>query len=889
MSCNMNKIRTLFGRMCQPSEVWGSGDKYYGLENQGATCYLNSVLQVLYMTKAFRERVTSHVRNNPETECIDSELSDLFLELDEKRARTLNITKKLKINNVNEQRDAADVYEKILRLTDREASQIFHGKLTNRNTCQKCQTPTQSEAGFWDLPLPLSNNDDYSVERCILDFFRPSKISRDNQMYCETCDEKCDAVLECEMTHAPEVLVLLLKRFEFDLTLGNYIKINSSVDVPLVLNIQNQIYELHAFVEHLGEQRFGRYIATIKGHHDGRWYTFDDSNVMVSRNQYFQWHPTEKSQTAYLLFYQKRKAAKYNGLVNLGATCYLNSVLQVLFMTEDFRESVKNHVRNDPWTVHIDRELSNLFSELEQCWAYTYNITRKLEIINVHEHRDAAEHYEKILRLTSPEASQIFHGELKNISTCQHCNDMTERTTGFWHLPLSLVDSEDGCSVLTSLVDFFHKDVQMYCEKCDETRDASLSCELKHHPEVLVFLIKRFEYDSRHMRNVKNNTAMAVPFTLHMPLTYELYACVEHCGELSYGHYIARAISRDEGRCYTFDDISVHLQSFQGHSDYKCPAAYLLFYCKQKEEVSAHEVEEAIADQNTNDEKEKEGEEESISNATVTPESKDDRAEPMSLDETINNGEAIHEQTPRILRIPENNRDHEERFEEGKEADCKISDRKETCSIDMDSFTNSFSKMSFSECKDSMLPQGDNSSVNQSHGTSNWDQFYNQQSDGERMNTLDEKTNSLYESGLRERQKHCGPKIKLCFRLKMGTQGEHEKTIDGDCSQVRVTSEPVEEVNSSPQPYPDNEDCKRSICHNRQSKSSDCSQTEPREPRTDTRRKERALAHESRFDGVESVDVTQTGETETLKFKPKERQGNTKQKAEHEVRLVTHV
>lgn len=34
----------------------------------------------------------------------------------------------------------------------------------------------------------------------------------------------------------------------------------------------------------------------------------------------------------------------YHGLKSPGLTCYLNSILQVLFMTEDFREAVKGFV-----------------------------------------------------------------------------------------------------------------------------------------------------------------------------------------------------------------------------------------------------------------------------------------------------------------------------------------------------------------------------------------------------------------------------------------------------------------------------------------------------------------------------------------------------------------
>nr|XP_024655425.1 ubiquitin carboxyl-terminal hydrolase 17-like protein C [Maylandia zebra] len=290
-------------------------NRYHGLINQGATDYLNSVLQVLFMTKDFRKAVTRYSGENPHSEFLDHHLKVLFDDLQNHTAYSYKITQKLGIDNVYEQRDAAECLEKVLRMTSPDASQIFHGQLVNKTTCSKGHIQTDRDAPFWLLPLSLvdSCSKDYSVVKGIEEFFKPSDFCGENQMYCEQCDDKVDATMRDIIKHHPDVLCLLLKRFEFNYNYMSHFKITCSVEVPYTLQIpESQKYELYAFLDHFGDLRGGHYSATIKiqEDHRDRWYQFDDTRVTELGFQPFQLDNTEKSQTTYLLFYSKKKDGK---------------------------------------------------------------------------------------------------------------------------------------------------------------------------------------------------------------------------------------------------------------------------------------------------------------------------------------------------------------------------------------------------------------------------------------------------------------------------------------------------------------------------------------------------------------------------------------------------
>ncbi|XP_069026047.1 ubiquitin carboxyl-terminal hydrolase 48-like isoform X2 [Embiotoca jacksoni] len=276
----------------------------------------------------------------------------------------------------------------------------------------------------------------------------------------------------------------------------------------------------------------------------------------------------------------------YHGLNSPGLTCYLNSVLQVLFMTKDFREAVKRCCSQDSTT--IDQHLRELFHNLGKRTARTHDVILKLGITDVYEQRDAAEYLEKILCLTSPEASKMFKGELNHKTTCGECNKRNDCRSLFWILPLAVEDSRSKTFNVEGLQAFFRAqrlsgDDRMYCERCDEKRDADTEWEITQHPDVLTLLLKRFTFDDERRCFVKLHCRAAAPRTLHLEkYVYDLYAVVNHFGTLSGGHYMAEIRSFETGWWYCFDDGTVKRSKPEllGDDYLRSCTAYLLMYRK---------------------------------------------------------------------------------------------------------------------------------------------------------------------------------------------------------------------------------------------------------------------------------------------------------------------
>ncbi|XP_008321327.1 ubiquitin carboxyl-terminal hydrolase 47 isoform X2 [Cynoglossus semilaevis] len=249
----------------------------------------------------------------------------------------------------------------------------------------------------------------------------------------------------------------------------------------------------------------------------------------------------------------------YHGLESPGLTCYLNSILQVFFMTEDFRRAVNRCYSKEHTTM--DGLLYTLFSDLERSLATTHQVTTTLGIVDVLEQRDAAEYFERILYLTSPEASKIFKGELQHKITCLTCKKWNHTRNYFWILPLAVKKSSPHTySVDRGLRSFFREETvcgenKMYCNHCSSKKDAIIGCAVTQQPQILTLLLKRFTFDYRSSCFVKLHCSVDIPATLLMGnRRYQLYALVHHYGSLTGGHYTSQVQSFETGEWYCFND-----------------------------------------------------------------------------------------------------------------------------------------------------------------------------------------------------------------------------------------------------------------------------------------------------------------------------------------------
>ncbi|CAL4084063.1 unnamed protein product [Meganyctiphanes norvegica] len=233
---------------------------YVGLVNQAMTCYLNSLLQTLFMTPEFRNALYHWEFKGTEDDAsknIPCQLQRLFLLLqtvNRSAIETTNLTRSFGWDSSEawQQHDIQelcrvmfDALEQCFKKTDQSdlIKNLYEGKMKDYVKCLECGNERAREDTYLDVPLPIrpfgAQNAYKSVEEALKAFIEPELLTGSNQYKCSNCDTLCDAHKGLKFTRFPYLLTIHLMRFDFDYNTLHRIKLNDKVTFPNILDLNS--------------------------------------------------------------------------------------------------------------------------------------------------------------------------------------------------------------------------------------------------------------------------------------------------------------------------------------------------------------------------------------------------------------------------------------------------------------------------------------------------------------------------------------------------------------------------------------------------------------------------------------------------------------------------
>ncbi|KAL8241254.1 hypothetical protein R6Q59_014881 [Mikania micrantha] len=291
-------------------DYWSHDSKketgYVGLKNQGATCYMNSLLQTLYHIPYFRKAVyhMPTTENDMPSGSIPLALQSLFykLQYSDTSVATKELTKSFGWDSYESfmQHDVQELNRVLCeKLEDKmkgtvvegTIQQLFEGHHMNYIECINVDYKSTRKESFYDLQLDVKGCRD--VYASFDKYVEVERLEGDNKYHAEQHGLQ-DAKKGVLFIDFPPVLQLQLKRFEYDFMRDTMVKINDRYEFPLQLDLDREdgkylspqadrsvrnLYTLHSVLVHSGGVHGGHYYAYIRPTLSDQWFKFDDERV----------------------------------------------------------------------------------------------------------------------------------------------------------------------------------------------------------------------------------------------------------------------------------------------------------------------------------------------------------------------------------------------------------------------------------------------------------------------------------------------------------------------------------------------------------------------------------------------------------------------------------
>ncbi|MGH0151493.1 UNVERIFIED_CONTAM: hypothetical protein FKN15_034980 [Acipenser sinensis] len=317
--------------------------------------------------------------------------------------------------------------------------------------------------------------------------------------------------------------------------------------------------------------------------------------------------------------WDSKKHTGYVGLKNQGATCYMNSLLQTLFFTNQLRRAVyMMPTEGDDSSKSVPLALQRVFYELQHSDkpVGTKKLTKSFgwETLDSFMQHDVQElcrvlldNVENKMKGTCVEGTipKLFRGKMVSYIQCKHVDYISERIEDYYDIQLSIKGKKN---IFESFQDYVAVEQLDGDNKYDAgehgLQEAEKGVKFLTFPPVLHLQLMRFMYDPQTDQNIKINDRFEFPEQLPLdeflqkldskdPANYILHAVLVHSGDNHGGHYVVYLNPRGDGKWCKFDDDVVSRctkeeaieHNYGGHDDdlsvRHCTNAYMLVYIRE--------------------------------------------------------------------------------------------------------------------------------------------------------------------------------------------------------------------------------------------------------------------------------------------------------------------